>query len=235
MSRRSTLALSLLLTTLALPLAPLSAQIGGLVRRAARTAITDPKANTEAAVPNIKAEDQLTAEHLVAFEKGLNAEDAFRKNALRQAANVKTPAAYQACMMTAMQSDDYQKLMQGYTDEIQKANGKVEESTAAMNRFTENLKKLVELKCGANPDEVGPNNAWKVEQGATEAGVSASGVPSTRYAQWKERVVPFCNLPASKRSGGGVVRAESYAYLANEVEALTPRCASLMPKIKLGS
>jgi hypothetical protein len=233
MHRRSFLVLPLVLTTLLCAVAPAPAQIGGLVRRA-KTAITDPKASTESAAPRIKPEEQLTPEHLDAFSKGLDAEEAVRKEAARQAAKMKTPKEYQSCMIAMMQSADYQKVMTTYTDEIEKAAGKNDESLRATERYGENLKALSAAKCGPNPDEAGSQWAAKTAAAAEAGGAKAAGVTTVLYAQWKERVVPFCNLPASKR-GSGVVRAEGYAYLAAESEALAPRCGALMPKIKLGT
>lgn len=232
--RSRILAVPLLLLTLeCLMAAPAPSQIGGLVRRA-KAAANTATPTSESAAPDIKPEDRLTASGLDAFARGLDAEVAFRDSASRHRTPVKSPEAYSQCGATIATSPEFQRIQATYSDAVGKANGSGEAVTKAAEEYAQSLKNLLNTRCGPDPRQSGSDEASQIQRGAIDAGVRAAGVTSARYAMWKERVVPFCNLPAAKR-GNGVVRADGYAYLASEAEALAPRCATLMPKISQGS
>ena len=67
--------------------------------------------------------------------------------------------------------------------------------------------------------------------GPEKVGQKAAGLTERQYAILKERIVPFC--AAAVASGPGELRiARGYVYTTAEMEALRPRCATLLPALR---
>jgi hypothetical protein len=207
---------------------PAAAQIGGLVRRAASTATGD---QGRSAAINVPADQRITAGTLDQLERGLAAQIAALTAAKQAQGNVKTPEAYQQCAGTTMMSPDNQKLAKDYSAAMAAANGNTEKAQAAMQKYSDNVQALVASKCGADPGKM-QEKARTDAKNAEAKGQQASGFTPTLWSIFKERMAPFCNLPAAKRGNGDVHAEGQYVYLKSEADVLAPRCESIMAKFK---
>ena len=100
-----------------------------------------------------------------------------------------------------------------------------------MQKYSNDMQAAMLAKCGPDPDKM-QDQARTDAKNAEARGQQASGFTPTLWSIHKERITPFCNLPAAKR-GNSDVRAEGqYVYLKSEADALAPRCDALMAKIK---
>jgi len=218
----------LVLGGLALLAGPAQAQIGGLVRRAAATAVVDQGKNAAISVP---PEQRITTATLDQLDRGLSAQIAALNAAKESQKNVKTPEQYQQCTGTAVMSPEMQKLTKSYTDGVTAANGNSEKTQAAIQKYSDDMQAMLAAKCGTDPGKV-QDQARAAAKSADVKGQQASGFTPSLWSIFKERMAPFCNLPAAKR-GSGDVRAEGqYVYLKSEADVLAPRCDAIMAKFK---
>jgi hypothetical protein len=218
---------------------PTQAQITGLKKRV-RGAIekatgASASAEAEAAQKSPYNEHvlEMTAEVVERFAAALAAEEAEREEIERIAAAVRTPEAYQTCLMGVVTGPDYEALMAASSAASEKylANPRdaaaAEAHRAAQQALVEHMKQT----CGADPDTFRSSELPKLQTRPTAAALAAGGFTDTQYAILKERVAPLCGL--AEAAGDGVVRIPGdgknifWVYSAEEVDTLTPRCEAL--------
>ena len=205
----------------------LPAQIGSVIRRAAGAPAASNDQNATITVP---PEQRISAATLDQLEAGLNAQIAALNAAKQQPANVKSPDAYQQCMTQALMGPDAQKIVQDFGAASDAANGNTDKMTLAMQKYTSGLQAIVSARCGPDP-ATSRTSAQNAATAAEQKGQAASGFTPTLWAIFKERIPPFCNLPAAKRGSGDVRADGKYVYLASEAATLAPRCTTLMAKL----
>jgi hypothetical protein len=231
MCRIVTRRIPLAILALAFAAGPLSAQLNGLVRRAAGAATSTNGKNATITVPE---EQRITPATLDQLELGLAAQLAALNEAKQDQAKMKSPQAYQQCQNQQVMSPDMQASQKIWTDAMAAANGNTDKITLATQKYSARTDSLVDAKCGHNPAKT-QDRAREASKAAEVKGQKASRFSTTLWAIFKERMGPFCNEPASKR-GNGDVRAEGqYVYLKSEADALAPRCAKLMAALNATS
>jgi hypothetical protein len=67
--------------------------------------------------------------------------------------------------------------------------------------------------------------------GPEKVGQKEAGLTERQYAVLKERILPFCTAAAS--SGSGELKVDGgFVYTTTEMQALRPRCATLLPALR---
>jgi hypothetical protein len=243
------LALTATIATAA-PVTPLSAQFGGLAKKAKAALGVDKKASEATAAAgataptgpvSVRAEHRIDAASLDLFEQALAAEHRWLTERARIRKSLRTPADYRTCSeMTVALSPEGKKVMQMYLDAIESPanDGSVEFMTALANKMKAEQDRIIFAACGYDPAEYGaPHNPSALHQPSEYAAATEVGMPQTRYALLKERVIPFCALDAASRSANsGRVPGDGhgiyYIYEPAEIELLAPRCDALKRAIQ---
>ena len=225
---------------------PLSAQLGGLARKAKaalsgeKVATPEPVA-TPGATPSdpvrVSAADRIDAASLDLFVQALAAERSWLEERARIRKSLRTPDDYRSCAeVTTQTSVEGKKVMQMYLDAMASPDndGSTEFMTALANKMKAEQDRIVLAACGHDPAEYGaapiPGAAY---QPSEHAAAEQVGLPQLRYAMLKERIMPFCSVDASSRGTGearvrGIGTGIYYVYEADEVALLSPRCDELV-------
>jgi hypothetical protein len=111
----------------------------------------------------------------------------------------------------------------------------------AMMTLNREMNQAVETSCGPAP-EANPSSATEtapdphqLAQQPAQAALQAGGFTRTQYAILKERIAPFCASPTTGSDGGVRIPGSDnqfYVYSPEEVEALRPRCETLMAALR---
>lgn len=90
--------------------------------------------------------------------------------------------------------------------------------------------------CGAEPDLDAVERRREEERARHVAALAAAGLTDVQYGVLVERIVPFCTLHARSGSGQAQIPGSGkniyYVYGPGEIEALAPRCATLLPALQ---
>jgi hypothetical protein len=242
-------ALALAAVATAAPVSPLTAQFGGLAKKAKAAIGIDKKAPADAAAAtvtptgpvSVRDADRIDAASLDLFEKALAAEQRWLTERARIRKGLRTPTDYRTCSETTITlSPEGKKVMQMYLDAIESPanDGSVEFMTALANKMKAEQDRIILAACGYDPAEYGaPHDPSALHQPSEHAAASEVGMPQARYALLKERIVPFCALDASSRSANsgrvpGIGTGVYYVYERAEMELLAPRCDALQRAIQ---
>jgi hypothetical protein len=240
-------ALALAAVASAAPVSPLSAQFGGLAKKAKAALGVDKKtpeaaaATTPTGPVSVREEHRIDAASLDLFEKALAAEHRWLTERARIRKSLRSPADYRECSeKTIAFSPEGKKVTQMYLDAMASPDndGSVEYMTALANKLKAEQEKVILAACGYDPAEYGaPHNPSALHQPSEHAAATEVGLPQARYALLKERVVPFCALdPASRSSNAGRVPGDGrgiyYVYEQAEIDLLAPRCDTLQRAIQ---
>ena len=195
--------------------------IGDRIKKKAKEAVLgkDEKStgSSESAAASSPARIAITTDVLDRFVKGLAAEQAKRDVVVKRA----------NCVRQAQQSSEYMNLMASQGPELEKisnSNMSDDKKMAELQRIGAVLKEkedaYMEKKCGPA--------AERLEQVEYEGvGAEAGGFTGIQYGMLKERIQPFCESAAKGGSGDA-----SLVFTDEEVAAIKPRCAALLPAIK---
>ena len=229
------------ITVLALALcaaAPAEGQLSGLKNRA-KKAVESVTGDGAAATPAQAAAAynehvlEMTPDIVERFGKALRAEEAERQEIERIAASVRTPEAYQACVMTAVATPESEALMAAMAakGEAYLANTADAAAAAAHREAQQDVMDFMVRSCGPDPDQFRSSELPKLQARPAKVGQEAGGFTVTQYAILKERVAPLCGLAEAAGADGVRIPGEGeniyWVYSPAEVETLVPRCAEL--------
>lgn len=230
---RSGVVLSVLLLTLS---ASAEAQISGLKNRVKRAVqgATDGKTEQQAATTVYNEHVlEMTPEILDRLARALAAEEADGSEVARIAASVRTPEAYQTCLMQAVTSSEGQALNAA---SMAKAEAYLENTAdqAAAAAHREAQAAVVQYMadtCGPDPDQFHATELPKLQTRPATTGRETGEFTATQYAILKERVVPLCGLALATPGDEVRIPGEGnnifWVYSPAEVESLLPRCDAL--------
>ncbi len=223
----------------ALAPAPASAQLGGFLKKklkqtirqtlAADTTAGTPSAAAPGGSPGAPASGpafnayvlEMTPAVLDQLARGLAAEAAEQKAVANQLASILSKPAHEQCIQKLLATPEGQKAYDAMT------NGQSQQGSADMQ-------KLMEARCGPDPN-TRETIRLKLANRPAQAGEAASGFKSRQYEILKERVAPFCALTAPAAGPVRIPAGSSGLFLVYspaEVQALSARCASLLPALK---
>lgn len=231
---RSAIVLPVLVFTMS---APADAQLSRLKDRVKR-AVQDvpgaaPAAQQPAATTYNEHVLEMTPEILDRLERGLAAEEADRGEIARLAASVRTPEAYQTCLMQAMTSSEGQAVNAASMAKAEAyiANTADQAAAAAYQEAQAAVVQYMADTCGPDPDQFHATELPKLQTRPATKGREAGEFTAAQYAILKERIVPLCGLGLT--GSGDAVRIPGegtnifWVYSPAEVESLLPRCAEL--------
>lgn len=198
--------------------APVQAQLGGLMRRAKeaaekKTAEKDPRApEPSSSTQNPFADPAvvfITQDQLGRFEKGLQYEIAQRNELRKSLATARTREDYQACTQSVATSPEMMKMIQDMADSS--ANGTPEQLMKAQQKMYADMQSILTKTCGPDPQQAQSGRSERLRQIEAEASDvamppgytppagmetgSASGKPrvfARPYGMLKERIPVFC-------------------------------------------
>lgn len=165
------------------------AQLGGLIKRKAKQAVTgqakEQPADTvdnDARMKEIYAKNPnivpITTDQLVRVEKALKFEISER-DALRKEKPPKTQEEYQICSGNAVLSPEIMKISQDFADK--NANASVDEMMKAQQKMQEQIQAAVLKRCGEDPKE------WAIRRDARLAEVEARASDIAMPEGWVPR------------------------------------------------
>jgi hypothetical protein len=202
------------------------AQVGGLrrltdkAREAVGTAAgqhvdgTAPASSSGAASGTVP----ITAELLTRFETGLRAESADRAEVSKLLAP-EVGERYRQCTETAMTSPEMTDLVMEFAPRLESA-----ELHQVMAEYEAAMTAIVTRRCGPKPGD--PDD---LRRRPARIGREVAELEDREYAMLKERTLPFCASNAAGTRVPGDGRNIYFVYSETEVEALRPRCPSLLP------
>ena len=229
-------ALALVVGT-ALPV-PASPQVGGLIKKTLKQTIEQTRVGSDTAAtasatrargPRFdEATLEITRALLDQFEKGVTAEAAERRDVERQIAKFLPHDAFEKCEQSLMRTPEAQAAYREYTGMLRGTDQ--EAMRKASEWYRQRLVEITRPKCGPSPSEAEIMKGDLLD-GPEKVGQKAAGLTERQYAILKERIVPFCT--AAVASGPGELRVKGgHVYTAAEMEALRPRCATLLPALR---
>ena len=229
-------ALALVIGT-ALP-GPASPQVGGLIKKKLKQTIEQTRVGTDTAKSASAARArgpsfddvtlEITTSLLDRFEKGVAAEAAERKDVDRQIAKFLPRDAFEKCEQSLMKTPEAQAAYREYTGMLKGTDQ--EAMRKASEWYGQRLAEITRPKCGPSPSDAEIMKG-DLLRGPEKVGQNTAGLTERQYAILKERILPFCT--AAVGSGAGELRIDGgYVYTTAEMEALRPRCATLLPALR---
>jgi len=233
------LVLATLLSTV--PVRPVEAQIGGLIKKKAAEAVKG-KADTKEGGSTTPADScgPITQQKVEDFLRGLQKEGAARyefdsRVAKADSSREEAEPRIKACRDAETGGSTFQKMMtDGFT-------GSNPPSTAAavqaqMDKNKAKFEEYLEKKCGKVPPAVShdPGDTYRK---AHAAGAKEAGMSEYCYDVLGDRVIAFCRLPkdqqkAAAEKGLRVEKTHEWLFTADEAKALQAHCGELMPALK---
>jgi hypothetical protein len=221
---------------LMIAVAPLEAQIGGIGRRVRQAVEREAAKPDEAAKPGVKYNEyvlEMTPEVVDRFASAMVAEETDRAAVAQIAAGMKTPEAYQSCMMEAMMSDEGQRVLEEMTakGEAYSKNPSDKAAEQAYRKAQDAMTKFMTDTCGVDPDTFTNRELPELQKRPAQAGMEAGGFTATQYAFLKERVPPLCAIASTSPEGEVRIPGDGknifWVYSEVEVQTIVPRCAEL--------
>jgi len=226
-----------------------SAQIGRLVKKKVKEQVVQTVAGSEtaAAVPIPEATQgpvftsnvlEITPDVLDRLERALAAEATAREENAIRLGKVLSWEDYNFCKERVLMSPEGQNLSQELVQLIENATTD-EEIQRAMQEMATRMEAFLEPECGLEP-----NKAEKLRQELTQrvpaAAQEASGLSDLQLSILEERILPFCVMPELAAATEEELRIPGetsevfYVYSPTEIEALRPRCGSLVEALQSG-
>ena len=221
---------------LMLAAAPLEAQLGGIGRRVRQAVERETQKPDAAADRGVKYNDnvlEMTPEVVDRFARAMTAEEADRAAIAKIAASVKSPQAYQTCMMEAMMTDEGQRVMDDMTakGEAYSSNPTDKAAEEAYRKAQDALQKFMTDSCGVDPGTFTNTQLPELQKRPAQVGMEAGSFTPAQYAFLKERVTPLCAIASTSPTGEvripGDGRNIFWVYSELEVETVVPRCGEL--------
>jgi len=223
-----------------------SAQIGGFIKKKVEEMVAGSDAaadstGTQAAPGPVFNADVLaiTPELLDRLEQALPAEAAAREENARRVGKVLDAEEYESCRQRVAASPETQELMEEQLQVLGDETSTQQQMDLALQEMATRLEALTEPECGLEPNkaeklrrELDPRVAAAAEQ--------ASGLSDRQLSILKERILPFCLAPEAAAAAAGELKIPGetstvfYVYSPTEVEALWPRCGSLVEALLAG-
>ena len=221
----------------ALPV-PASPQIGGLIKKKVKQAIEQSRVGTDTATTAKAARArgpsfdentlEITPALLDQFEKGLAAEAVERKNVDSQIANFLPRDEFEKCRQSLMKTPEAQAAYREYTGMLKGTDQ--EAMRKASEWYGQRVAEITRPKCGPSPSEAEVMKG-DLLSGPEKVGQKAAGLTERQYAVLKERIIPFGTVAGA--GGSGELRIDGgFVYTTAEMEALRPRCATLLPTLR---
>jgi hypothetical protein len=221
------------------------AQIGGMLKRAGQRAMGGSAA---AAAPAARGRGANVVEITPAVLDGVadvaRADAELRRfRAGRQAAEDERRSAEQARETCSdrheAQAEAYGERMVARLQEVQrKGDHKTMQALAdSMVAFQTRLMQANGSECGTAPAGPSLHEQEQALQASREAKLTAAGLTQAQFAVVVERLAPLCRMAARPAAGEGAQipghgRGIFYVYTPGEVEAITPRCGTLLPLVQ---
>ena len=228
-----------------LPVRPVHAQIGGLIKKKAADAVKakDSKNEGKTAAKDegpIKSEFEkevgpVTPTSIDNYYRGLQVEIAGRQAYDRKLAGTRPDSEVDACRRNETITPEGIAIIQrglangGTTDYVMKQ----------MEKNREDLETHLIKKCGLRRSPI-EQDQYKEYEAAIQAGMNAAGVSRNSYGKLQEFVLAFCKglTPAQQKAatekgikvpghGSGVF----WVFTADEAKAMFPRCGELLKAI----
>lgn len=169
---------------------------------------------------------EMTPDVLDRFAQALNAEAAHEKQAKIAEARLLPPDKRSACTLHLYQtSAERQRMQKEYEAAMKK------QDMAGMQKAGNEIMAFENEHCPAR----NANSVQALHKLPPDVLTSAN-LTSVQYAVLKERVAPFCRSAPTATAEGARIQGRGnnvfYAYSATEVNALQPRCKTLMPVLQ---
>lgn len=219
-----------------------SAQVGGLIKKKVKEKVVqtvggaDTASSASAAVPGSGPvfNDyvlEITPDLLDRLEKALAAEAAAREENARRIGKVLPEEEYDRCEQDAIRSAEGQKMSEESV-RLMEAAKTDEQVQQAMEEMGKRLEAFMEPRCGLEPNKAERLRS-ELAPRTTAAAEEASGLTDHQLSILKERILPLCTATeAAAGSEGARIPTEDstifYVYSPGEVEALRPRCGTLV-------
>lgn len=225
-----------------------SAQIGGLIKKKVKDTVGQTVAGPDAAAANPAAPGPVFNEHVLAItpelldrlEKALVAEAATREENDRRVGKVLDAEEYERCRQRVAMSAKTQEIMEEHLRVLGDETSTQQQRERALQEMATRLEALTEPECGLEPrkaEQLGAELSLRV----ATAGEEASRLGNLQLSILKERILPFCVTPelatatAEELLIPGETSTAFYVYLPTEVEALQPRCSTLVQALQAGA
>lgn len=223
LSSRSIAVLTFALLLSAASVAEAQIRVGNQIRRQLPGGNREAQPAQQQNAPARAPANRITPELLDKFEVALageiaDVEDHARREKTREADALK----YSGCMMEFVQSPEYEKLMERMNAAAEKNDGK------AAQQASQDQVAAMEKACGPNPSN---SSSYQSPHDRQRRAAEQAELTAYQYAILKERVPPLCQLDPA--DDADEVRVQGAGVFTNdEVRAIKPRCARLMPQVR---
>jgi hypothetical protein len=134
------------------------------------------------------------------------------------------------CQQRAALLPEMEKALETYMADMEKANGNTDAIMKASAAMEAAMKAVYDRECGVQLTDA---EKTELQKRPHLTGAEAGGFTDTQDAILKERVPPLCgsgtNLQVDANGGAVPIDARnSWVYTAAELEAITPKCVTLM-------
>ncbi len=170
------------------------------------------------------------------FLQGLAAERAKLDACAKQAASLKTPAAYQSCVAQLSTTPEYMKISQRAADAMDK-NLPADSLMKVLASVGTEREAIQSKHCGPDPEKFAAGRNAALDA-AEDAGAKAAGMSLDCYRANKEFIPAYCGMSKDQQqkamaSGTYVpgVGGSTGQLTADEAKALSARCDKLVPAI----
>lgn len=202
-----------------------SASSGSSSGSGARTTVSASAAGRTSSIYSSRV-IEMTPDVLDRFTQALNAEAAHGKEAKAAEAKLLKADKLTDCRVHLYQtSAERQRMQKDYEAAMQK------QDMASIQKATIEISAFENEHCPA----WSPNAVQALHKLPPEVLTSAN-LTAGQYAVLKERIVPFCKLAPTANENGARIQGSGhdvfYAYSAAEVNALQPRCKTIMPVLQ---
>lgn len=227
-----------------------SAQVGGLIKKKVKEKVGQAVAGPDTAAARSASQaapGPVFNDHVLAItpgvldrvERALAAEAVAREENDRRVGKVLEPEEYESCRQRVAGSPKAQEMMEAQLQVLGDETSTQEARERALQEMATRLEALTEPECGLEPhkaeklrSELAPRVPAAAEQ--------ASGLTDLQLSILKERILPFCVEPGAAAAAAGERRIPGetdtvfYVYSPTEVEALRPRCGTLLEALQGG-
>jgi hypothetical protein len=229
-----------------------NAQVGRLLKRAAKEAVTQVVVDKAASVTGVQPEPgsaalgaratpgprfdeyllEMTPDVLDRFDKGLAAEAAVRQEVERLIGKVLPPYEYDKCRDDVITGPEGQRVYMEAAEVLQTlaAQHGIQKASEELDR---RMDRIVVPKCGLGPVEAQAIREKHADR-LNAAAPQAADMTALQLYNLRERIVPLCKAMSSIIMGDEHAKVPTgvasvwWVYSPLEVEAAQPRCEKLM-------